>query len=218
MECPGTPRGATGCRMTEQSHPGPRVALPADGQDVLRDLEHRWQDRLLSLGLSRRDAQEIAEYTSAIGAMQRALRIHAAGTHRVLAPFGLSVPRHQILFLLAMYPDGHFHMKRLARWMMLGQAAVTQTVDRLERDGLVRRVPSSDDGRSYVVELTAMGRDVERRATGEIIRASVGLDGWNASDARQVTDAIRSLRFASGEFDDEPVRAALHSSGRTRGQ
>lgn len=52
----------------------------------------------------------------------------------------------------------------LARFTMVTTGAMTKRVDRLERDGLVTRRPSTVDGRGRVVALTTAGRELIDRA------------------------------------------------------
>jgi DNA-binding MarR family transcriptional regulator len=47
---------------------------------------------------------------------------------------------------------------RLGRGLMLSSAGVTSRLDRLERRGLLRRLPDPDDRRGVIVELTDEGR------------------------------------------------------------
>jgi len=47
---------------------------------------------------------------------------------------------------------------------------MTKRIDRLERDGLVTRRPSTSDGRGRVVALTAAGRELIDRAFTEHMR------------------------------------------------
>lgn len=52
----------------------------------------------------------------------------------------------------------------LARFTMVTTGAMTKRIDRLERDGLVTRRPSTADGRGRVVALTTAGRELIDRA------------------------------------------------------
>jgi len=46
---------------------------------------------------------------------------------------------------------------RLGRGLMLSSAGMTSRIDRLERRGLVRRLPDPDDRRGVIIELTDQG-------------------------------------------------------------
>jgi len=49
---------------------------------------------------------------------------------------------------------------RLAKGLMLSSAGVTSRLDRLERRGLVRRLPDPNDRRGVIIELTDAGLDI----------------------------------------------------------
>jgi DNA-binding MarR family transcriptional regulator len=82
----------------------------------------------------------------------------------------------------------------LARGEGVFQPAMTQLVGRLERDGLVRRTPSSHDGRGVVVEATEAGRRLvaERRAArAEALECL--LDRLAPDDRELITAALPAL-------------------------
>lgn len=60
-------------------------------------------------------------------------------------------------------------------------------LDRLERRGLVRRVPKPDDRRTFQLELTDEGREVvpKLRAAGMKVLNRL-LDGFSANEAQQL--------------------------------
>lgn len=62
--------------------------------------------------------------------------------------------------------EGPQRLTELARAEGVSQPGMTQLVTRMERDGLVRRIASTDDRRGVLVEATDAGADVvrERRA------------------------------------------------------
>jgi DNA-binding MarR family transcriptional regulator len=76
---------------------------------------------------------------------------------RLRARFDTSLPRFDYLAQLYRQPDG-LRMKDLSSYLMVTGANVTGLTDELARDGLVERVPSATDRRSFIVALTAKGR------------------------------------------------------------
>ncbi len=58
----------------------------------------------------------------------------------------------------------------LAAFTMVTTGAMTKRIDRLERDGLVTRRPSTSDGRGRVVALTGAGRELIDQAFAEHMR------------------------------------------------
>src|SRR5690242_6512798 len=63
--------------------------------------------------------------------------------------------------------DGAQRLTELARSERASQPGMTQLVGRLERGGLVRRVPDPHDGRGVLVEATDPGREVLGRMETE---------------------------------------------------
>jgi DNA-binding MarR family transcriptional regulator len=95
------------------------------------------------------------------------LALAEVGTRRVFqrhiaTPFKLRPVEFTTLLLLLDNPAAT--PKRLARTLRLSPPNVTVLVDRLAARGLVQRQPSPDDGRATIVQLTAAGAELARRA------------------------------------------------------
>src|SRR5689334_3189735 len=65
-------------------------------------------------------------------------------------------------------PPHRLSPTRLGRGLMLSSAGVTSRIDRLERRGLVRRLPDPDDRRGVIIELTDEGAETVDRAVQAI--------------------------------------------------
>lgn len=89
---------------------------------------------------------------------------------RVLGGVGLSAPKLTVLSILVDV-DEPLALSDLASRLSCVRSNVTQLVDRLEADGLVRRVHDANDRRSVRAELSALGR--ERQAVGARLLAGV---------------------------------------------
>jgi DNA-binding MarR family transcriptional regulator len=83
---------------------------------------------------------------------------------RLLKSQGISISTYDVLLRLAWAGRAGLRMSELARQVIMTTGGLTRLADRLERDGLITRVRSADDGRGYVAQLTSAGRDVLRRA------------------------------------------------------
>ena len=83
------------------------------------------------------------------------------------ATHGLALRAYEVLLHLEHAPRHRLRLSDLSRSVLLSASGVSRLVDRLERDGLVRRERCSEDGRGYWAVLTANGeRKVgEARAT-----------------------------------------------------
>lgn len=76
---------------------------------------------------------------------------------RLRLRFGISLPRFDYLAQLHRQPQG-LKMKELSSRLMVTGGNVTGLTDELEREGLVQRVASPTDRRSWIVQLTETGR------------------------------------------------------------
>jgi MarR family transcriptional regulator, 2-MHQ and catechol-resistance regulon repressor len=88
-------------------------------------------------------------------------------------------------------------MKVLAEYMPLAVNSVTSLVDKLEGQGFVRRVRSSDDRRVVHVELTDAGRAAYRAAVGEklsLLRLMLG--GLDAGEQETFMALFRKIARA----------------------
>ncbi len=93
----------------------------------------------------------------AISALRLAAkRLHEA-TERWTEAHDLTESRLQILTYLYFNPDRRMSLGELAEAQNLVPRTVTGLVDKLERDGLVRRVPHHSDRRSVQAQLTKIG-------------------------------------------------------------
>ncbi|MGW4891515.1 MarR family winged helix-turn-helix transcriptional regulator [Kitasatospora sp. NPDC004240] len=128
--------------MTQRPTPDPGSTAPS------LDQARRQIDRY---GLSA-DPQAVLV---AVRLMAAGARLGQAGeTH--FARFGLSTGRYRLLADLEDH-GGEKAPSQLAASLGVSRATVTGLVDGLERDGLVARRPSAEDGRGNVVVLTARG-------------------------------------------------------------
>jgi DNA-binding MarR family transcriptional regulator len=81
----------------------------------------------------------------------------------------------------------------LARFTMVTTGAMTKRIDRLERDGLVTRRPSTSDGRGRVVALTPAGRElIDAAFTDHIRNEHRLLSALTPAETTQLESLLRS--------------------------
>jgi DNA-binding MarR family transcriptional regulator len=89
------------------------------------------------------------------------LQAHDAATESLDAELreraGLALSDYEVLLYLDR-AGASLRMTDLAASVLLTASGATRAVDRLEREGLLRRSPDPDDGRATLVSLTAAGR------------------------------------------------------------
>ena len=71
---------------------------------------------------------------------------------------------YDVLIQLFAAPDGRMRMQTLADLVVLSRSGLTRLVDRMEREGLVRREPSSEDRRGYYAIITQDGQKALQKA------------------------------------------------------
>ena len=90
--------------------------------------------------------------------LTRALDAQLAREHK------LPLSSYEVLLYLADSPDGRMRMSDLAESVLLSRSGLTRLVDRLEREGLLRRERCESDARGLFAEITPAGRRVFNEA------------------------------------------------------
>lgn len=142
---------------------------------------------------------DAVEPMAAVTALVRAQQLVLARIGELLAPFELTFARYEVLQLLAFSRRGALPLGKIGERLMVHPTSVTNSVDRLEAHGLVRRVRDADDGRIILAELTAAGRDVAGRATAALVAARFGLDGVSDAEAARLGRELSALRARLGD-------------------
>lgn len=130
-------------------------------------------------------------------ALAQALRVR-------IAPFGV-VPG-QFAQLLALYERDGLSQTELSGLLQVEQPTMANTLSRMQRDGLITRVPDPNDGRRSLVLLTERARGLRDQL------AAAARDGNAAAtrglDDRQVAAFLHTLNvlIANLEKDDYPAR------------
>jgi DNA-binding MarR family transcriptional regulator len=113
---------------------------------------------------------------------------------RAFGEVGLSSPKFTVLSHLVAAGEP-LALSEIAARLACVRSNVTQLVDRLEAEGLVRRVASPDDRRSILAELTPLGR--ERQTAGAAKAAMVhdafakAMGGIDIASLEKALDALK---------------------------
>jgi DNA-binding MarR family transcriptional regulator len=113
---------------------------------------------------------------------------------------GLTFARYEALVLLTFSREGRLPMSKIGQRLMVHPTSATNTIDRLEGQGLVVRKPNPDDGRGKLAEITPQGRELVGRATDDLMRVEFGVSGFDAGQRQQLFDLLRMLRVDAGDF------------------
>jgi DNA-binding MarR family transcriptional regulator len=153
-----------------------------------------------------------ASAMAAATSVMRAQQILLAELDGVLRPRELTFARYEALVLLSFSRHGRLPLRVIGERLMVHPTSVTNTIDRLERQGLVRRRPNPSDGRGKLAEITPKGREVMAAATADLAAAEFGMADYDEGELGQMFTLLRGLRVAAGDFvhvaADEPRAAA----------
>jgi DNA-binding MarR family transcriptional regulator len=99
-----------------------------------------------------------------LGAWRGLLRAHSALTRELDAELtrehDLPLSSYEVLLFLNDSGDGRMRMSELAESVLLSRSGLTRLVDRLERQGLLKRERCESDARGLFAEITPEGRRV----------------------------------------------------------
>ena len=154
-----------------------------------------------------------ADAMAAVTSIMLAQQILLGGLDGLLRQYGLTFARYEALVLLAFSRRGALPLRVIGERLMVHPTSVTNTVDRLERDGLVRRRPNPRDGRGILAEITPSGREVMTRATADLMAARFGMAGYDPPELGEIFTLLRGLRVSAGDFTPEPGAAAVSAPG-----
>lgn len=145
-----------------------------------------------------------------VTSIMRTHQLLLARVDDALAPVGLTFARFEVLMLLTFSRAGRLPLGKIGERLQVHPASVTNAIDRLERDGLVERLPHPTDGRTTLAAITAAGRRTARRAAAAVNAAVFADVGLADDQTAAVIDALATLRRGAGDFVD----AAREQPGR----
>lgn len=109
-----------------------------------------------------------------------------------LREFGFAVG--QLPVLVSLKQQKALSQAELARIAQVEQPSMAQLLARMERDGLVERVPDPDDGRSRLISLTPLAtRRLPKAKAVMDAHAQQVLEGFSAEDIAQLTALLTRL-------------------------
>jgi len=143
---------------------------------------------------------DVSEAMAAATSIMRAQQVVLAAVDGALRPFGLTFARYEGLVLLLFSRKGSLPLGKMGQRLMIHPTSVTNIIDRLEAQQLVRRIPHPTDGRTTLAEITDEGRRLAERATRAVNGVAFGLGALSDQDLRHLMRIIRKLRQGVGDF------------------
>ncbi len=137
---------------------------------------------------------------AAVTSIMRVHQILLSAIDSALRPHELTFARYEALVLLSFSRRGSLPMRVMGERLQLHPTSVTNIVDRLQAQRLVRRLPHPTDRRTTLVEITEEGRTRMTEATKALTAIDFGLVGLTDDEAATLTALLGRVRRACGDF------------------
>jgi DNA-binding MarR family transcriptional regulator len=160
--------------------------------DPIAEARRHWSERW---------GDQPARPMETVTSIMRAQQILLARLNELLGPLNLTFPRYEALMLLSFTKTGTLPMGKVGERLQVHRTSVTNIIDKLEADGLVRRVPHEADRRTTLAQITDAGRDVAERATELLNTDAFGLAALGVDEQEKLTQLLRTLRLEAGDFE-----------------
>jgi DNA-binding MarR family transcriptional regulator len=143
---------------------------------------------------------ESADGMALVTSIMRVQQVFLARVEAVLRPHGLTFARYEVLRLLGFSRRGAMPVGKIGERLQVHPASVTNAVQRLEADGLVRRSANPNDGRSVIAEITPKGRALVDQCT-DLLNAEVfSIVPIPEGQQQRTFQALKTVRKAFGDF------------------
>lgn len=158
--------------------------------DLIAEAKRNWNRR----GWGEVDAMAAAT------SITRAHQIVLSRINQALSPHGLTFSRYEALALISFSRDGALPLGKMGQRLQVHPTSVTNTIDRLEADGLVDRVAHPTDRRATLAKITRRGTKLLDQATASMEEIRFGLDEVPDDSTASITDTLESVRRSAGDI------------------
>jgi len=168
--------------------------VPEQGQlpfDPIEEARRHWTERWPGAA---------APSMVAVTSIMRVHQILLARLNEQLEPFGVTFPRYEVLMLLHFSGRGSMPVGKIGERLQVHRTSITNSLDGLEKAGLVRRVPHQSDRRAVLAEITAAGRESAEAATEVLNASSFGTEPLATGQLDDLFATLRTLRAGAGDF------------------
>jgi DNA-binding MarR family transcriptional regulator len=161
--------------------------------DPIQEVRRQWRKR----------DWPAADEVLAVGSVMRVQQILLRRLEEQLKPFDLTFARYEALLLLLFSQHGALPLGKMGERLLVHSTSVTSTVDRLERQGYVRRVRPPNDRRVILAEITSLGRKVALEATEALSADRFGVPGWTDRDLAELSGQLRRIRQENNDIVED---------------
>ncbi|MGO9856318.1 MAG: MarR family winged helix-turn-helix transcriptional regulator [Acidimicrobiales bacterium] len=162
--------------------------------------------------LERWDA-EAASGMAVFTAILRSYQLINDQVNHVMRMHDLTFARYEVLAWLATDPESSLTLSWISKTLRIPPATVTNIIDRLEDEKLVRRVPHPSDARTTLAVITPRGRRAATDATQDLNATVYERIGLPEQKRSQLIELLAELRASGNEFDVEHSNEVIEEVG-----
>ena len=156
---------------------------------------------------------EAASGMAVFTAILRSYQLLSDQVNKVMRTYDLTFARYEVLTWLATDPESSLTLSWISKTLRIPPATVTNIIDRLEDDKLVRRVPHPSDARTTLAVITPRGRKLATNATRDLNATVYERIGLSAKKRNQLIELLAELRASGNEFDVERSDEVIEQVG-----
>jgi DNA-binding MarR family transcriptional regulator len=168
------------------------MGLPTAPFDVVEASRRVWLERW---------NPEAASGMAVFTAILRSYQLLNDQVDGVVKSHGLTFARYEVLTWLATDPESSLTLSWISKTLRIPPATVTDIIDRLEDEKLVRRVPHPSDARTTLAVITSRGRRIANDATRDLNSIVYERVGLPEQKRGLLVELLGELRANGNEFD-----------------
>jgi DNA-binding MarR family transcriptional regulator len=154
-------------------------------------------------------ASGMAVYT----AILRSYQLLNDQVNKVMRAHDLTFAQYEVLAWLATDPESSLTLSWISKTLRIPPATVTNIIDRLEHEKLVRRVPHASDARTTLAVITPRGERTATDATRDLNATVYEGIGLSERKRNQLLELLAELRANGNEFDVERSNEVIEEVG-----
>jgi DNA-binding MarR family transcriptional regulator len=165
---------------------------------------------------------EAASGMAVFTAILRSYQLLSDQVDSVVRSYDLTFARYEVLTWLATDPESSLTLSWISKTLRIPPATVTNIIDRLEDDKLIRRVPHPSDARTTLAVITPRGRRLATAATRDLNSLVYERIGLPEERRTRLVQLLAELRASGNEFNversDEVIEEVGSRHARKRGR
>jgi DNA-binding MarR family transcriptional regulator len=164
---------------------------PNGDRDPILEAYHLWNEN---------GWEDCAAGCTAVTSLMRVHQVLTRRADQILAPIDLTFARYELLVRLYFSGGQSMPLSQLGRQLQIHQTSITSLVDKLEKQGLIRRTPHPTDRRSTIAQMTQAGRVLTGKAI-TLLNSELFRDlGLASGEANQLIGLLMKMRLSWGDI------------------